>query len=794
MLSAVAARKARLAQTQAPPPAEAQAPAAAPASPKPEPKISAPAKPASTSQKPPSKRKPSASSGNPPKKKRTQQSKAAFGQQARYFAQEDAFKTQDDVIVVDDSDSETSVATSSAASDDENGLRSVRTPAAKVGGKRAWSPSAPLADSSDDDEDDGDEPIVLDSPVKPAKEYSPDSSQVLSTFQPVREQNVFHLPTTSGSSRAGVVLLLSSSDTVALLGTYTLTVLRGSIALSGITLEASPATHPVFAPRSSPIPIIQCLPRHPPSNSPSPLDLPAHIADAASDAEAVILVQELHTGIEGLGRICRTFDGFFAPSRWQRNQLRFDLGLENVYFLSNQTPDVFPLVVPPTWMAATTTVSPHNDDNSATERYIYLVKGPKNSGKSTFARLLLNKLLSRFRRVAYLECDLGQSEFTPGGMVSLNVVEQPLFGPPFTHPSVPFAAHFVGATSPRTSPSHYLESIQALLQQYEIDVRNATLDEDSADSEDDRISSSIPLVVNTMGWTKGLGADLARRIEEILEPSDIFVCAGMSFDDEFGYGGHEPAPPSVHVPHSGGPRIHSIESVSQDTSASHYTAADHRNLSILSYFHATFPQAALPSPYASPTPSYWNTGLPLCAQPPYEVDFQVAFDKLILTGAGSEDVVQSEVHRALNCAVVALVTCEPGTLDLNLFPDADADTCSNAASPFKYEQGAPPPPPSTSRCLGLGLVRAVSPPSASKVSIQLLTPVPQQLLAEARVLVMGELQLPVWGMLDYRTLDTGGDIAGYERGRVPYLRWGKGEGAGGERRRVRRNLMRKGQM
>ena len=35
---------------------------------------------------------------------------------------------------------------------------------------------------------------------------------------------------------------------------------------------------------------------------------------------------------------------------------------------------------------------------------------------------------SRFHRVAYLECDLGQSEFTPGGMVSLNVLEQPVFG------------------------------------------------------------------------------------------------------------------------------------------------------------------------------------------------------------------------------------------------------------------------------------------------------------------------------------------------------------------------------
>jgi polynucleotide 5'-kinase involved in rRNA processing len=34
----------------------------------------------------------------------------------------------------------------------------------------------------------------------------------------------------------------------------------------------------------------------------------------------------------------------------------------------------------------------------------------------------------RFERVAYLECDIGQSEFTPGGMVALNVISEYQFG------------------------------------------------------------------------------------------------------------------------------------------------------------------------------------------------------------------------------------------------------------------------------------------------------------------------------------------------------------------------------
>jgi len=42
--------------------------------------------------------------------------------------------------------------------------------------------------------------------------------------------------------------------------------------------------------------------------------------------------------------------------------------------------------------------------------------------------IVLITFLPSYRRVAFLECDVGQSEFTPGGMVALNVVENYIFG------------------------------------------------------------------------------------------------------------------------------------------------------------------------------------------------------------------------------------------------------------------------------------------------------------------------------------------------------------------------------
>jgi polynucleotide 5'-kinase involved in rRNA processing len=58
-------------------------------------------------------------------------------------------------------------------------------------------------------------------------------------------------------------------------------------------------------------------------------------------------------------------------------------------------------------------------DAGAAEPVIAVV-GSKQTGKSTFARLLVNSLLNRAPLVAYLDTDCGQSEFTaPGGLHTL---------------------------------------------------------------------------------------------------------------------------------------------------------------------------------------------------------------------------------------------------------------------------------------------------------------------------------------------------------------------------------------
>ncbi|KAJ7043646.1 hypothetical protein C8F04DRAFT_943495 [Mycena alexandri] len=710
--------------------------------------------------RPNSKRKSSSQTPNSSRKRKKK--REAELKKPRYFAAEsNPLPDSDDVIIID--------------SDDEDVSDAPRPPPVTrttVAGKRVWSPSAPINDSSDEEREEiADVPIPL-APHRATATHGP--PQTLTSFRVRPGQTAFYLDSEETaalglSADSATLIALSQGETVSLLGAYMFTVLQGAVSICGVRTPAAAAAHRVFAPRSSPIPALEAL------NEKVRLDpvlaVPPRLRPAFENSGTLVAFHQLNSGVEGLGRVCRTFNGVFKPSRFQQDiDANHDLRVAGAHMLSQPSKDIQSFILPASWEVALNSVSESTNG-------VYLIKGHKKSGKSTFARTLLNRLLCRYRKVAYLECDLGQSEFTPAGLVALNIVESPVFGPPFTHPSLPNFAHYIGMTTPRSSPAHYLASIQSLVETYQLDVQTP-VDYCNGDS---RISDTIPLIVNTMGWTKGLGADLTRQIEDIVQPSAIFEVEAPFFE----YSSSFEPPPSV-FDVSQGAKSHLLQPIVPSVLATNYSAADHRSIAILSYFHAIFPRMA-PKGLQQVTAATWNTILPLCAHPPYEVDWSLAFDKITLSGAGTEDVVPSELNRVLNGALVGLVAYEPGSLE----NDIDMTGSSSATIPvLPYTQGSPAPSPSTSTCHGIALIRAMSP---SSPHLHLITPLPPHLLSKCRVLVKGEMELPLWGMLDFRS-ELEGEVGGVEKGKVPYLQWGKGEGLGGEKRRVRRNLMRRGQM
>jgi len=143
----------------------------------------------------------------------------------------------------------------------------------------------------------------------------------------------------------------------------------------------------------------------------------------------------------------------------------------------------------------------------------------------------------------------------------------------------------------------------------------------------------------------------------------------------------------------------------------------------------------------------------------------------VLADAGGE-VEEEHALFALNGTVVALVQL-----------DGEEDQ--------GHLYGTEPPSPTASVCLGLGILRSIDPTWGE---FHIITPVEQEKLEKCNCIVKGDLELPIALMLG----NQGGSGQGDGDGPMPYLqleRLGREErNAGGGKRKIRRNLMRKGQM
>lgn len=328
MLSAVAARRAKLQSTN--PAGLIEVASSQSSSTKLSPKPSSSLKRRSSQETPKTTRAPSSQNKRPRKRARDESQYETFNTAASQTPPSQNKSLERDQLGVpsDDSSADEDVLEPIASS--SNLPSQIVTKQAKLAGqRRAWSPSAPLPDSSDDaanedslDADDLDLPNVPFISESSAAKASP--AVRLSTFKPMANQNTFHLSLeevtnlgiSSVTSGKATCISMSIGERLTLLGTYDLTVLRGSIILCGLPLFASPRSHRVFAPRSSPLPVIEC------SMSASLewvklANIPKNLLEGCRGEGATILLQESKTGVEGLEKICRTFDGVFTSLEWQ---------------------------------------------------------------------------------------------------------------------------------------------------------------------------------------------------------------------------------------------------------------------------------------------------------------------------------------------------------------------------------------------------------------------------------------------------------------------------------------------
>jgi polynucleotide 5'-hydroxyl-kinase GRC3/NOL9 len=371
-------------------------------------------------------------------------------------------------------------------------------------------------------------------------------------------------------------------------------------------------------------------------------------------------------------------------------------------------------------------------------------------------------------------------------------------GPAFTHPTVPVASHFLGTTSPAANPSSYLSAITSLLSTYSLEVEYPLVDDlprsrhhQSLDRSSQKIKDRVPLVINTQGWVKGLGADLLDKLKGLSKPTHIFLFEAPNWEEgESRDGGWNESDARINSGRDRGCEVIKMESAPASSLDSKWSAADLRTLSFVSYFHSIFPALSLSAnlPPLTTLATTWDFSLPLISRRPYSVDWTKRVDgKKMIRGAYIIDgeVEFKEILHALNGTIVALVT------STSSFIPAEMPSLSN---PFPYSLDAPLPCPSDSNCLGLALIRSIDPMSTS---LHFITPLQTSILALPISLIRGSIELPLALVLDFNNtnndVEQAKGLVGFEWKDVPYLSVEGTEAGGGGRKKVRKNLMRRGQ-
>lgn len=229
----------------------------------------------------------------------------------------------------------------------------------------------------------------------------------------------------------------------------------------------------------------------------------------------VIKISNLFTGLELIGDYHSPFKALFPlqskaydnSSSQLFKDFSFDIVLD--YSLSASS-----MLILPSWKGELFSLT-HKLD---AKPLIYFIIGKKNSGKSTFSKLLLNCLSLNAGSCTYLDLDPGQSEFSNPYTLSITDVHDPFFGinlPTSSNkPNDSRISLYYGFSSPQQQSEQYIRIVKKLFSIYE------------------NLQNKSHLIVNTPGWIKGFGKELLMEITELIHPDHLIYLTGTEDDED----------------------------------------------------------------------------------------------------------------------------------------------------------------------------------------------------------------------------------------------------------------------
>ncbi|KAK1251669.1 hypothetical protein MKX07_007148 [Trichoderma sp. CBMAI-0711] len=499
------------------------------------------------------------------------------------------------------------------------------------------------------------------------------------------------------------------------IGSFGIKVSAGEVTIFGATLKPSDAIHWVHAPHCHAIPVIRT-------------------------SEKVAL--ELHSdsnadGLRRLSRLSPLFRGIWGESKDDSTEATLGKGRTfQIVCSSDDAPKkcvIQELSSPPAWnkkLADLVTVAKNGPLTT-------LVCGPKSAGKSTFSKMLANRLLTSetaattragTHGVAVLDLDPGQPEYAPCGTLSLVHVTRPNLSAAFTHPNLDddtykvIRCHALASMTPASAPEHYLECVLDLLDSYRRLLRNCHL------------------LINTPGWILGTGQDLLVDIISRVNPPEVIYMS-------------EDGPADVVEVLRAATKRSFTTLTSQPSEFASRTAAHLRAMQAMSYFHLQNEGKASGGKRSS-----WNSS-PLSSIPPLQVRYSGAGQGILGILPYDYQTPPELLSQAVNGMILAAIDVEDSKAFRNLASPATSpdENGSSAVEGMisRTAEGLPyiPNPndialdPRFSRTIGLVLIRGID---TATQTLQVLTPIPLQTIEQIRsqgrqiVLVHGRFDAPTW--------------------------------------------------
>lgn len=540
------------------------------------------------------------------------------------------------------------------------------------------------------------------------------------------------------------VLVMQKDQTLCFRGKCFLTCLYGRVEVMGFTIEEGQQSYPLFSPASHCPLTIRALESSDHSRDDkteaSPIlrkYLPGasrkKLLKTVTSNSSIILLEPMETPLTRFLSSFSDLSELFSPPMTELMSAVLDTPLNGLGMIPLATA-IEGLKMSKTYRdALNTVVSACRGDMDGIA--VILVCGSKNVGKSTFIRTLINTLLNHTTSVDYLEGDLGQTEFTPSGCLSLSTVREPLLGPPFTHQCTPEHMIYYGDASCETDLERYLESLKSLWRRR---CQNR----------------ETPVIINTMGWVKGFGFQLLVDMIRVfpvthviqLGHSGIIQCPALT--PEFlrtahGCQTHPPAQTALdeftesHTPPTSYTHLivqSEFQAAGRQGTAKHQRTNEHRELSLLAYLSQL--QSSDPGPIR-----------PLHTLTPYQVPHTA-----VALGVIHCNVEPSHMFYAANASLVGLCCL--------------AEKVTSRGGPVLLSQ-APIGP-----CVGFGVVRGID---MARGLYFLLTPVDPSILRTVNCLLVGAISLPSCilttqpgfeGDMPYVTTDYNFDLPGAGKLRV----------------------------